>query len=115
MRDSGNRFRYGDCSSWTASACFRVPSKTASPVVLTKSARTTVSFSVSALARRERKNRPPPMRAAISTAAAMAGILHDFLWAAGAVPLAGIAAPDEPAATAAPEPDETACNTGLDP
>ena len=42
-------FRYGDCSSCTASACFKVPSKTASPVVFTKSASRTESFSVSAL------------------------------------------------------------------
>src|SRR5208337_5077592 len=119
MRDSGNRFRYGDCSSCTASACFRVPSKTESPVVLTKSASTTVSFSVRAWGRRERKNKPPPMRAAISTAATTAGIVHDLFCpalgccpeleldgcpeldgAAVAAPLAGATAPDEAEATA---------------
>src|SRR5712692_10670858 len=114
-RDSGNRFRYGDCSSCTASACFKVPSNTASPVVLAKSARTTVSFSVSALARRVRKNKPPPITAAINTAAAIAGGFHDLIGTAGVVPLAGITVADEPAATAATEPDEIACATGLDP
>ena len=39
-------FKYGDCSSCTASACLSVPSNTESPVVFTKSASSTLSFSV---------------------------------------------------------------------
>src|SRR5271165_1957210 len=54
-------FRYGDCSSCTAKACFSVPSKTASPVVLTKSASRTLSFSVSLEDWRERQYRMPPI------------------------------------------------------
>src|ERR1700681_3801223 len=118
-RDSGRIFRNGDCSSWTASACFRVPSKTGSPVVLTKSASTTVSFSVSALARRERKNKPPPIRAAINKAAATAGIVHDFFGTAGTAPIAGVTVPeevpDEYAAAADPDPDAATGATGFDP
>src|SRR5882757_7462952 len=52
IRDCGKTFKYGDCSSCTASACLRVPSKTESPVVFTNSVRRIESFSVSALVRR---------------------------------------------------------------
>ncbi len=58
---SERMLRKGDCSRSTARACLRVPSKTGSPVELMKSARTTVSFSVSGaafvtgVAERERK------------------------------------------------------------
>src|SRR5215468_5159689 len=52
--------RKGDCSSWVARACLRVPSKTASPVVFTNSVRRMESFSVRALVRRV-KIRPPAM------------------------------------------------------
>src|SRR5271165_5605124 len=64
-------FRYGDCSSCTARACLSVPSKTASPVVLTKSASRTLSFSVSFADCFERKYKPPAMRAIKTTAARM--------------------------------------------
>ena len=47
---SESTFRKGDCPSSTASACFSASSKTASPVLLVKSASTTVSFSVSVVA-----------------------------------------------------------------
>ena len=52
---SERMLRKGDCPSCTANACFRAPSKTASPVVLSKSANTIMSFSVSGVAGRERK------------------------------------------------------------
>src|SRR5437660_6301060 len=52
---SESTLRNGDCSKSTASPCFKAPSKTASPVVLPKSANTTVSFSVNGFAERERK------------------------------------------------------------
>src|SRR6266852_6467498 len=67
---SGTMFRYGDCSSCTASACFRVPSNTGSPVVFTKSARRMESFSVSFWVERDRQYNPPPNKAAITTTAA---------------------------------------------
>src|SRR6266853_4037783 len=47
MRSSLSRLRNGDCSSCTSRPWRRVPSKTESPVVLVKSASTTVSFSES--------------------------------------------------------------------
>src|ERR1051326_3279182 len=56
IRDCRKTFRYGDCSSCTARACFRVPSKTGSPVVFTNSVRRMESFSVSALVRRVKSN-----------------------------------------------------------
>src|ERR1035441_4175648 len=110
-RDSGRIFRNGDCSSWTANACFRVPSKTGSPVVLTKSARTTVSFSVRALARRERRNRPPATRTAIRATAAKTGIVQDFFGAAGdgASP---VSTAGELAAAATAEADDTGGGVG---
>src|SRR5258707_15808447 len=45
MRSSESKLKNGDCSSCTSRPWRRVPSKTESPVVLVKSARTTVSFS----------------------------------------------------------------------
>ena len=47
---SESTFRKGDCRRETLSAVFSVSSKIASPVLLAKSARTIVSFSVSACA-----------------------------------------------------------------
>ena len=61
---SGTMFRYGDCSSCTASACFNVPSNTGSPVVLTKSARRIESFTVSFCPPRNRQYNPPAITAA---------------------------------------------------
>ena len=55
---SGSTFRKGDCRRETLSAVFSVSSNTASPVLLSKSERTMVSFSVNAVARRERTNTP---------------------------------------------------------
>src|SRR5260370_8283580 len=115
IRAGGTRRKKGDWSRSTESACFRVPSNTGSPVVLAKSASTTVSFSVRALARRERKNKPPPITAAINTAAAIAGGFHDLFGAAGGVPPPGITVADEPAPTPPTEPDDIACPAGLDP
>src|SRR5208283_3641460 len=51
-----------------ASACFNVPSKTPSPVVLVKSAITIVSFSVSDELRAECRYRNHPSTAAIAIA-----------------------------------------------
>src|SRR4029077_1263229 len=62
--ESGTMFRYGDCSSCTASACFSVPSNTGSPVVLTKSASRIESFSVSFWPERDRQYNPPAIAAA---------------------------------------------------
>ena len=72
MRRSGMRLRKGDCSSWTARPWRSVSSKTGSPVELTKSASTIVSFPVRAGARC-RKNRivPAPMTNVAMTAAAI--------------------------------------------
>src|ERR1700680_463900 len=126
-RDSGRIFRYGDCSSCTASACFNVPSKTGSPVVFTKSARTTVSFSVSAVEWRERRNNPPPISAAITTNAAIAAIVHDLVFPAetgsptAEIALADLTALDEPdpcpdeTGPAVPAPDDAAGIGGVDP
>src|SRR5882762_277636 len=47
MRSSVSKLRNGDCSSCTSRPWRSVPSKTESPVVLVKSASTTVSFSES--------------------------------------------------------------------
>ena len=47
-RSSGKTFKNGDCSSAMARATFNPPSKTGSPVVLVKSARTMVSCAVRA-------------------------------------------------------------------
>ena len=44
---SESTLRKGDCPKSTSNACFNVPSKTESPVLLSKSARTIASFSVS--------------------------------------------------------------------
>src|ERR1700730_662486 len=51
--------RKGDCSRSTASACFRVSSKTRSPVLLSKSARITVSRSLNPWVRNVWKKAPP--------------------------------------------------------
>src|SRR5882757_7144724 len=64
IRDCGKTFKYGDCSSCTASACLRVPSKTESPVVFTNSVRRIESFSVRALVRRVNTN---PIASATTT------------------------------------------------
>src|ERR1700740_1430605 len=84
MRDSETIFKYGDCSSCTASACFRVPSNTASPVVLTKSASSTLSFSVNLSERRERKYHPAPAIAISRTTAATIAGVRDFAFVAAA-------------------------------
>ena len=52
---SESMFRNGDWPSCTEIACFKVSSNTGSPVVLLKSARTTVSWSVSFGTRCERQ------------------------------------------------------------
>ena len=62
-------FRNGDWSRSTASACFSASSNTASPVLFSKSARTTVSFSDSAVARRPFNQRTPAATSATATAA----------------------------------------------
>ena len=66
-RSSGKMLRNGVCPSCTPSACLRVPSNTASPVELTKSASNTVSLSVSA---GERLEYNTPAVTAINTIAA---------------------------------------------
>src|SRR4051812_85413 len=53
-------------------ACFKVPSKTGSPVVLTKSASRMESFSVRGFPLRECQYNPPPAKAAITTTPATA-------------------------------------------
>src|SRR5437868_13520387 len=68
IRDCAKMFKYGDCSSCTASACLRVPSKTESPVVLTNSVSRMESFADSALVRRV-KTRPPAIAERRTTAA----------------------------------------------
>src|ERR1017187_2879028 len=86
---SERMLRKGDCPSCTASACFRASSKTASPVLLSKSATTTVSLSVSGVAfvtgvaDRERQERPPAIRAAASTIAAGTRTFQSFPPATG--------------------------------
>ena len=60
MRSSESKFKNGDCSNWDESPCRSVPSKTGSPVLLAKSARTMVSLSVGAwFAASGSKVRPP--------------------------------------------------------
>ena len=60
----------GDCSSDTASATPSAPSKTGSPVVFSKSDRTTTSRSVSVLAPEVTKNEASAARMATTTAVA---------------------------------------------
>src|ERR1700727_4069698 len=72
-------FRYGDCSNCTASACCRVPSKTGSPVVLTKSASSTLSFSVSLADFPEPKKMCHARNSASATATAGTSIFEIFL------------------------------------
>jgi DnaJ-class molecular chaperone len=50
-RCSGSTLKYGDCRSCTSSASFSVSSNTCSPVLLVKSASTTVSRSAKARVR----------------------------------------------------------------
>ena len=71
IRTSESRFKNGDWSSCDESPCRNVPSNTTSPVVLSKSATTTVSFSVRVETFLERQKRPPASRAARTTAAAV--------------------------------------------
>src|SRR5580704_9204815 len=71
-------FRYGDCSNCTASACFSVPSKTESPVVLTKSASSTLSFSVSLADFPEPKKMCHARNSASTTATAGISIFEIF-------------------------------------
>src|SRR5258708_23475995 len=106
MRDSGKIFRYGDSSSSTASACFSVPSKTTSPVVLTKSASRTLSFSVSFADCRERKYNPPAISAASPTRIGTASTFQDLFPAA--VLVSTLPALEEGTATCA----ELAAGTG---
>ncbi len=75
-RSSGNTCRNGDCSSATASATLSAPSKTGSPVVFMKSARTMVSWSVSVRDPRRTNNDDSAARritSAVSAAAATHG------------------------------------------
>ena len=65
---SDRMFRNGDCPSCAEIACFKVSSKTASPVVLLKSASTTVSCSVRIGGRCERQYNPPATMAATNSA-----------------------------------------------
>src|SRR5882724_3358748 len=81
IRDCGKTFKYGDCSSCTASACLRVPSKTESPVVFTNSVRRIESFSVRALVRRVNTN---PIASATTTRPAIP-IQSQFFERAGEV------------------------------
>src|ERR1017187_1764532 len=87
---SDRTFKKGDCSSSTASACFSASSKTVSPVLLSKSASTTVSFSVSGVAfvvgvaEGERKQNSPAITTATRTKAAGTRIFQSFLPATGA-------------------------------
>jgi hypothetical protein len=76
---SGSTFRNGDWLSATLSACLRVSSKIASPVVLEKSVRTMVSFSVNVAAGRGRKWKTPATNAAITRTAAGTKIFQSFL------------------------------------
>src|ERR1019366_9121757 len=94
------------CSNCTASACFSVPSKTASPVVLTKSASKTLSFSVSFEDCLDRRYNPPAISAASTTSAAGARIFQGFFGGMapiGATPagaaLTALTAPEDAAAT----------------
>src|SRR5262249_39340941 len=102
-RDSGNRFKYGDCSSCVASACLRVPSNTPSPVVFTKSVRSTESFSVSFAEWLERKTRNPPTSAASTSPPPTYIIVRDFLTGVMPTLVATGCADAEEAADAGPD------------
>src|SRR5882762_11101344 len=104
---SGAMLRYGDCSNCTASACLSVPSKTASPVVLTKSARTIESFSVSFVPECDRQYRPAPTSVTIAAAATIAPSRFGagtVVAAAEDSGVAGAAATPEPEAVSATVP-----------
>src|SRR5439155_7009821 len=79
---SGSRLRKGDWESCTERPCLSVSSKTGPPVVLTKSARTMESFSVSVVAERERQQRPPATKPTTISTAAGTRIFEGFLLAA---------------------------------
>src|SRR5581483_4430836 len=64
---SDKMLRKGDWASSTEAPCFKVSSKTGSPVVLLKSASTRVSSLVNFGAWRERQYKPPATAAATST------------------------------------------------
>src|SRR5271166_949178 len=105
---SGSRYKYGDCSSWIASACFNVPSNTLSPVVLVKSERTMVFFCVGDGGRVERHLRNPMVPATTTTARTGARIFHRCH--SGAAALLFCEASDA-ACTAAEEPEDVkACS-----
>ena len=72
--------RKGDCSSCTASPWRSVPSKTGSPVVLAKSARTNTSLSVSSLARVRCCQRKTPPTVRMSKAKAAIPYFSRGLW-----------------------------------
>src|ERR1700745_239104 len=115
---AGRTLRKGDCDSCTDRACFKASSKTASPVVLVKSARTIVSFSVSTGAgARERRYRPPT-NPAMSSSAIGTTTFHNFLnlllGCEGAS--AALTAPeDADAATVGEEPDPVKVAADCDP
>src|SRR5580700_2159708 len=92
MRDSGRIFKYGDCSSCTASACFSVPSKTESPVVLTKSGSSTLSFSLSLADFPEPKKMCHARNSASTTATAGMSIFEIFLRPDEGAPAEGLRA-----------------------
>ena len=105
---SGTRFKYGDCSNCTASACLRVPSKTGSPVVFTKSAKRMESFSVRFRVERERQYSPPPNKPAITTTAAAITANRlgaDVLVCPGECSASGSCGPDVPGAPVDDAPD----------
>src|SRR5215469_7158352 len=99
--------RKGDCPSCTASACFKASSKTGSPVLLTKSANTIVSFSVSGVPGRKRKYRALPISPATITRAAGTRIFHHLLLRCGG-PSTTLTAPDEAGPATADEEPGTA-------
>ena len=69
-------FRNGDCANWTEIACFNVSSKTESPVLLLKSASTTVSCSLNWCNRRWRTLKPTAATTTIASVAMAAN--HSF-------------------------------------
>src|SRR5580692_329232 len=76
--DSDSMFRKGDWPSCTEIACFKVSSKTGSPDVLLKSARTMVSLSVSLGRDRMRQMVTLPTIAASTTKPS--NVFHARLW-----------------------------------
>src|ERR1700722_3456234 len=104
---SERRFRKGDCSSWEARPWRSAPSKTGSPVVLLKSARTMVSLSVSLAEECERQRKAPA--AAMTNAAVAIKSTRLRLGAEGT----GWGADPVSAATAAPERRDAESEAGL--